>query len=74
MEARVQEIFATIDKDDSKSIELDEFKAYSGSIDGLVLADQTAEQVFKMIDENGDGDLTIEELKAYIMAHKEQFQ
>ena len=74
MEARVQEIFATIDKDNSKSIELDEFKAYSGAIKGLVLADQTAEGVFKLIDENGDGDLTIEELKAYIMSHKEQFQ
>ena len=63
-----------IDKDNSNSIELDEFKAYAGAIKGLVLADQTPEQVFGMIDINGDGDLSIEELKQYIQEHTSQFQ
>ena len=74
MEARIKEIFSTIDKDDSKAIDLTEFKAYSGAIKGLVLADQTPESVFALIDTNGDGDLTIEELKAYITSHAAQFQ
>jgi len=74
MDARVQEIFSQIDKDNSNSIELDEFKAYAGAIKGLVLAGQTPEQVFKMIDANGDGNLTIEELKQYIQEHSSQFQ
>lgn len=74
MEERVQEIFNQIDKDNSNSIELDEFKAYAGAINGLVLEGQTPEQVFNMIDVNGDGKLTPEELKQYIQEHASQFQ
>ena len=74
MEARVQEIFSQIDKDDSKLIDVNEFKAYAGAIKGLVLENQTPEQVFGMIDTNNDGDLSIEELKVYITKYSSQFQ
>ncbi len=74
MDAKVQEIFNIIDKDNSNSIELPEFTAYAGLIPGLVLPNQTPEQVFSIIDVNNDGSLSPEEIKAYILANLSQFQ
>ena len=66
VEQRCEEIFSTIDKDGSASIDIEEFKGYFKEFQSIVDVTGDAEQVFKMIDTNNDGSLSKEELKAFI--------
>jgi len=65
-ETACDEIFKAIDSDGSDSISIDEFKSYFNDFKDLVTVDGDAQAVFALIDVNGDGSLSKEELKEFI--------
>ena len=65
-EERCEQIFQAIDRDGSQSIDKDEFEVYFNQFKSLVTVEGTSAEVFALIDTNGDGNLSKEELKNFI--------
>ncbi len=65
-EERCEQIFQDIDRDGSQSIDSKEFEGYFNQFKSLVSVEGTSDEVFALIDTNGDGSLSKEELKNFI--------